>query len=99
MNLATLLEGHPATAPALISRGNTTTYGEVRDDEFNGVATQECYPVATIDTHGSERTTNAGDLVAKFTVRCGVSSTDEGRRSRGMTLQQRCKIHRCYSSP
>ena len=31
MNLATLLEGHPATAPALISRGNTTTYGELRD--------------------------------------------------------------------
>jgi long-chain acyl-CoA synthetase len=31
MNLAMLLEGHPATAPALISRGNTTTYGELRD--------------------------------------------------------------------
>jgi len=31
MNLATLLEGHPATAPALISRGNTTTYGQLRE--------------------------------------------------------------------
>lgn len=31
MNLATLLDGHPPSATALISRGNATTYGELRD--------------------------------------------------------------------
>ncbi|MFM1838342.1 MAG: hypothetical protein RLZZ327_1216, partial [Actinomycetota bacterium] len=31
MNLATLLDGHSPSATALISRGNATTYGELRD--------------------------------------------------------------------
>ena len=32
MNLATIIDGHPPTAPALISRGRTTTYGSLRDE-------------------------------------------------------------------
>jgi long-chain acyl-CoA synthetase len=31
VNLASLIEPHPADAPALISRGRVTTYGELRD--------------------------------------------------------------------
>ena len=31
MNLANLIDPHPADGPALISRGKTTTYGELRD--------------------------------------------------------------------
>lgn len=31
MNLATIIEGHPAERPALVSRGKTITYGELRD--------------------------------------------------------------------
>ncbi|MGI9576995.1 MAG: AMP-binding protein, partial [Microthrixaceae bacterium] len=31
MNLATLIETHPADAPALISRGRHTTWGELRE--------------------------------------------------------------------
>ena len=31
MNLATLIEGHDADRPALVSRGRTTTYGTLRD--------------------------------------------------------------------
>ncbi|HKE73075.1 MAG TPA: AMP-binding protein [Acidimicrobiales bacterium] len=31
MNLATIIDGHPADSPALVSRGKTTTYGELRD--------------------------------------------------------------------
>ncbi len=31
MNLATLIEDHPADAPALVSRAKVTTYGELRD--------------------------------------------------------------------
>ena len=31
MNLATLIEDHPADRPALISGGDVTTYGELRD--------------------------------------------------------------------
>jgi long-chain acyl-CoA synthetase len=31
VNLATVIEGHPADAPALVSRGKVTTYGELRD--------------------------------------------------------------------
>ncbi|HVE93496.1 MAG TPA: AMP-binding protein [Acidimicrobiales bacterium] len=30
MNLATIVDGHPDEAPALLSRGNVTTYGELR---------------------------------------------------------------------
>lgn len=30
MNLASIIEGHPDDAPALLSRGNVTTYGELR---------------------------------------------------------------------
>lgn len=30
MNLATVIDPHPADAPALVSRGRTTTYGELR---------------------------------------------------------------------
>ena len=31
MNLASIIEAHPDDAVALISRGRTTTYGELRD--------------------------------------------------------------------
>ena len=31
MNLATIIEAHPADAVALISRGKHTTYGQLRD--------------------------------------------------------------------
>jgi long-chain acyl-CoA synthetase len=31
VNLATLIEDHPADAPALVSRGKVTTYGELRE--------------------------------------------------------------------
>lgn len=31
MNLATIIDGHPDDAVAIISRGHTTTYGELRD--------------------------------------------------------------------
>lgn len=31
MNLASIIESHPADAPALISRGKVTTYGELRE--------------------------------------------------------------------
>ena len=31
MNLATLIESHPSDHVALISRGRTTTYGELRE--------------------------------------------------------------------
>jgi long-chain acyl-CoA synthetase len=31
MNLATIIDGHPDDACALVSRGHTTTYGELRD--------------------------------------------------------------------
>ena len=31
MNLATLIDDHPADRPALVSRGRVTTYGELRD--------------------------------------------------------------------
>jgi long-chain acyl-CoA synthetase len=31
VNLAHLIDGHPAEQPALVSRGRTTTYGELRD--------------------------------------------------------------------
>ena len=31
MNLASIVDPHPADAGALISRGRTTTYGELRD--------------------------------------------------------------------
>src|SRR4029450_7129338 len=30
MNLATIIDGHPAEQPALYSRGRVTTYGELR---------------------------------------------------------------------
>ena len=30
MNLAAIIDPHPDDAPALISRGRTTTYGELR---------------------------------------------------------------------
>ena len=31
MNLATIVEGHDADRPALISRGRVTNYGELRE--------------------------------------------------------------------
>ena len=31
MNLANIIEGHPADAPAIVSRGRTTTYGALRE--------------------------------------------------------------------
>ena len=30
-NLAAIIDGHPAESPALISRGETTTYGQLRE--------------------------------------------------------------------
>jgi hypothetical protein len=67
--------------------------GEIRDDKFDRIATQERHPIASTNAHGSECSAHSSDVFAQFTVRRGVSTTDEGRCGCRMTFEQRCKIH------